>query len=117
MTPADCKKLFDHAHDAAMHAAMNMTPRPMVVGIPGQHVDVIDDGVCGFAWVVLRPATTPFARWMKDNKGCRKHYYGGLEYNICDFNQSYERKLAYARRFAEFVSAFGITASADGRLD
>jgi predicted esterase YcpF (UPF0227 family) len=32
---------------------------------------------CGFAWIVLSPATQPFAKWTKKTGKSSKHYAGG----------------------------------------
>jgi hypothetical protein len=97
--------------------------------VVSQHVSPVDDsspvtkqwlvegGVCGFAWVVIRPANCPFANWMKTNKGARKAYGGGLSYWVHDFDQSMERKLAYAHAFATILHEFGIDANAQSRMD
>jgi hypothetical protein len=115
------------AHAAGMQAASTHRPTPMVVGTPlspfGGGIDysretyIVSQGVCGFAWVVIRPANSAFARWAKKTHGLRSGYGGGLHYWIGDFGQAYELKLAYARAFADTLREFGIRAFADSRLD
>jgi len=54
---------------------------------------------------------------MRKALGTRKAYEGGEELWIRDYNQSYERKMAYARAYAEVLQKSGINATAGGRLD
>ena len=119
--------LYQQAHAAGMVAALAKTPVPMVVQ---QHRRVLDDnspvvkswkvdsGICGFAWVKIRPATTAFARWLvKEGKGKVSNYEGGVTIWASGFGQSYERKMAYAGAFAQVLGKAGINAYPAGRLD
>jgi hypothetical protein len=118
--------LYDKAHAAGMEAGEGHNPAPMVVT---QRADVLDDtsavknawfvpeGVCGFAWVTVTPGTCSFAKWLAKNHDARKGYYGGMELWVGYFNQSYERKMAYAEAFASVVSEAGVKCYAGGRLD
>ena len=54
---------------------------------------------------------------MKENKGCRKAYEGGMNYWISLYNQSMARKELYAVSFADMIQTFGIQASAGSRID
>src|SRR5262245_13824929 len=121
------RELFDRAMAAGMAAGNAAKPVPMMVT---QHKDPtndrslpvamwhVPDGVCGFAWVKLRPGTTSFARWLLKNKLARKDYYGGVAINMKAFNQSMERKLAAAEAMAEvFRTELGVSAYADSRMD
>jgi hypothetical protein len=39
----------------------------------------IQDGVCGFAWIKVRPANSRFAKWLIHSDLARKdEYYGGV---------------------------------------
>jgi hypothetical protein len=78
---------------------------------------VVPDGVCGFAWVKVRPGNCSFALWLKKHKGGRTDYYGGIVLWVSAYNQSMEKKLAYARAFAGVVKEAGVDAYADYRLD
>ena len=60
---------------------------------------------------------TAFGRWAKKMGVAKKAYGGGLQIWISDFNQSMERKYAYARAFAASLEAHGIDAFADSRMD
>lgn len=115
------------ADEAGRRAAAECIPEPMVVvqranpfddssPIVKQYAPVMD-GVCGFAWVTIRPGNCSFAHYAKKHLGARKAYYGGVDIWISEYGQSYERKYAYARAFAEVIAEAGINAYAGGRLD
>ena len=114
--------VFSAAHMAGLDAATAMTPTPMAVqnadifGNTFGPVSVVADGPCGFAWVAFK-GNTPFGRWAKKMGVAKKAYGGGLQIWISDFNQSMERKYAYARAFASCLEAHGIDAYADSRMD
>jgi hypothetical protein len=124
---AGFEELFNRAHSAGMLAGMSIKPRAMVVGSPstpfGNEIDrtqpvyVVEDGVCGFAWVVVKPGTSPFARWLKKTERGSKHYYGGISIWVSHFNQSMQKKEAYARRFAEVLNEHGVCAHSGSRMD
>lgn len=121
------QKVWDKAHAAGMAALEAHTPTPMAVQ---QHENMADDsspvvrnylvkgGVCGFAWIKVKPATQPFARWLKGTVPSTDRAYGG-GYNIWvrEGGQSYERKMAYASAFARVLNEHGVKAYANGRLD
>jgi hypothetical protein len=120
-------RLVELAHLAGKDAATATVPEPMTVV---QRANPLDDsspvvkqyapvaaGVCGFAWVTVRPATSSFARWAKDSCGWRKAYSGGVQLWVSAYGQSYERKIAYADAYAAVLKQAGITAYAGGRLD
>ena len=117
---------FDSVYSAACKAGLNaataMTPTPMAVqnaDIFGNRfgpVSVIADGPCGFAWVAFK-GNTAFGRWAKKMGVAKKAYGGGLQIWISDFNQSMERKYAYARAFADTLNEAGIDAYASNRMD
>ena len=121
-------ELFERAHQAGMVAGTGHTPEPMYLverenpfddNSPVIHAyEPVMDGVCGFAWVNVKPGTSRFARWIRNtNHGRSDDYYGGTTVWVRYFNQSYERKLAYAEAFAEVLKEAGIRAYAHGRLD
>lgn len=113
----------------AAHKAQAMvvgTPKDVVGSLLGGDGGGFDEneptyyvasGVCGFAWVAITPATSSFARWVAKNKGARKGYYGGLEFSIRGYGQSYEKKLAAAQAMAAVLQAAGVSAYAGSRLD
>lgn len=71
--------------------------------------EIVNDGVCGFAWVNIKPGNCRFANWLKKNDlGRIDSYYGGVTIWVDEFNQSLERKEAYARAFADVILESGI---------
>jgi len=120
------QQLWDKAHQAGLEAANNHTPTPMVVQ---QHQNACDDnspvtkqwyvpqGVCGFAWVNIRPGNCSFANWLKKNNLARSAYRGGVDIWIRDFGQSMELKEKYARAFAKVITNAGIKAYPQSRMD
>lgn len=119
-------ELFKKADAAGRTAATTVVPTPMTVV---RHANVLDDaspvaqrwvvpdGVCGFAWVTIRPGTSAAARYAKAALGARKGYHGGMEIWVSDYSQSMTRKEAYARAFANVLTAAGVTAYAGSRMD
>ena len=102
------------AYTEGMKAGTNHTPRPMVVGSPktflGTELDttkpmeLVNDGVCGFASVQIKPANHRFAKWLLAKGYARKDsYHGGIAVWVHEFGQSYERKSKFAGAFASVV--------------
>lgn len=123
---AEFETLYAKAHEAGHAAAVAVNPVPMVVGEadglsnrfkPGGQQWFVSEGVCGFAWIVVRPGNSSFARWLKKEKKASKDYYGGVSLWIRDYNQSMQRKEAYAHAFAGVLKAAGIEAYGQSRLD
>jgi hypothetical protein len=98
----------------------------MVVGSPstpfGADVDprqptyFVADGVCGFAWVSFA-GNTPFGRWANKHGIARKHYPKGLCLWVSAYNQSMQRKEAYAEAYAKVLRDHSIEAYAGSRMD
>lgn len=112
------------ARAAGLEAGEKSCPRPMVVQEIGVYGDVLKtyepvmDGVCGFAWIKVRPGNSPFARYLKAvGLTSGRAYDGGVDIWVRDFNQSYEKKMAYAAAYASILQQAGINAYATGRLD
>lgn len=112
------RDLFNRAADAGFAAAEAITPVPMDVKDPrsGQTWHV-PDGVCGFAWVNVRPGNCAFANWLKKNDLARAAYRGGVDIWISAYNQSLQKKETHARAMAKVISEAGITAYASSRMD
>ena len=122
------EKIYNEAREQALKEASNHIPTPMVVV---QRSSLFDDsspivkeyppvmnGVCGFAWVNVKPGNSPFANWLKGKRLARRDdYYGGVTIWVSEFGQSYERKMKYAGKFAEVLQKYGIRALANVRLD
>ena len=127
LTETQCAELFAQADAAGKRAADACVPVPMTVIERANPFDdtsaivreyaPVNDGVCGFAWVTVRPGTSSFARYLTRAHGARKDYYGGTAYWVSAYNQSMERKYAYARAFADVLSASGINAYPNSRMD
>jgi hypothetical protein len=84
----------------------------------------IEDGVCGFAWVNVYPVNKGNTRAGKEERkaleaaGFRKNdYEKSYQLWISDFNQSMQKKEAYARAFAEVLRANGLKAYPGSRMD
>ena len=110
--------IYAEAHTAGMKAVTEAIIEPMVV------VDsrtkqrwVIEDGLCGFAWVIVKPAHCSFAKYLKENHGAHKHNEPGLMLWIGGFNQSLAKKSAYAQAFSKLLRENGIDAYAGERVD
>jgi hypothetical protein len=109
-----------------MAAAKACIPTPMVVQAHANMADdaspvvqqwVIPQGVCGFAWVNIKPGNCGFAKWMVSQKLASKAYEGGVSHWVHKFGQSMELKEAYAQGFACVLNAHGIKAYAGSRMD
>lgn len=119
--------LFVEAWKRGVEAATAHTPTPMIVQERANPLDdtspvireyaPVRDGVCGFASVIVRPGNSSFARWLVATGKGRKHYRGGINIWISDYNQSYERKTAHANAMAAYLREHDIKAYADSRLD
>jgi hypothetical protein len=121
-----CELLHQTAHRAGMAAATATKPTPMTVQ---EHASPLDDrsavtrewfvseGVCGFAWVTLYPATSSFARWAKKQGLGHRGYYGGFELWVSQFDRSMDRKEAYAHAYARVLQESGLRAYAGSRMD
>mgnify|MGYP003132054271 CR=1 FL=1 len=126
-TATQARKLFSEAREAGLRAGNWLKPNPMVVGSPttllGDDIDYsketyyVADGVCGFAWVTIRPGNSSIARHAKKLGIGRTAYGGGVMIWIGDHNQSLERKTEHARAYAEALRNNGINASAESRID
>jgi len=126
LDPSFFPRLWSLANDAGMLAVSKLDVTPMVVtertnpmddASPVRRSWYVGDGVCGFAWVTVRPGGCAFARWMKENKRCDIAYGGGMQFWVHYFNQCMQKKEAYAEAFAEVLRQFGIKAYSGSRMD
>jgi len=123
------ENIFEAADTAGREAVSKLDVRPMVVGHAGVFDSKIDqtkpvyyvaDGVCGFAWVNIKPGNSKFANWLKKKGLARSDsYYGGVTIWVSEFNQSMQKKEAYAYAFAKVVDEAGVVkqAYASSRMD
>ncbi len=123
----DWQLVYVAAHEAGMAAGVNAVCVPMVVQ---EHANPLNDsspviktyapvmdGVCGFSYSVIKPATHPFVKWLKEQKIGRSHYGGGYAIWCHQFNQSMTRKEAYCAAFCEVLNRHGIKAYYESRMD
>jgi hypothetical protein len=109
--------IVSKAIEAGLQAGKDAMPVPMYVIDKGIPIDRIDDGACGFAWVIVKPANSSFAIWAKKQGIMRSAYGGGVQYWVSQFGQSVDRKAAFAGAFAKVLRDNGIKAQAGDRLD
>ena len=77
---------------------------------------------CGFAWVIIKPATSAFVRWLKSKDIGSKHCYGGWSIWYSEAgsipglqNIGVHEAACYA--FSKVLQANDINAYSDSRLD
>jgi hypothetical protein len=124
----DVYEIYTKADDAGRKAVEALQVRPMVVTRRDNPMDdnspvvqswYVEDGVCGFAWVNIKPANSKFAKFLLRNGLARKDsYYGGVTVWVSDYNQSMQKKEAYAHAFAKVIRECGIDKCyASSRMD
>ncbi|MFZ4431635.1 MAG: hypothetical protein ACOYOQ_00410 [Microthrixaceae bacterium] len=123
--------LHAEALAAAQAAAEAVVPTPMLVT---QRENPWDDtspivkayrvagGACGMASVIIRPATSSYARWLAKNEVGYRHYYGGWAVPARPdvpgaLIQSSEINAAWARGYARVLRENGIEVRVETRLD
>jgi hypothetical protein len=118
--------IYHEAHYKGNAAVQITTVTPMVVQQRENPLNddsrlvreyFVSDGVCGFASVTVKPANSKFAKYLVANGLGRKGYGGGVCMSIRDFNQSLQRKEAYAYAFASVLNEHGIKAYVESRMD
>lgn len=126
-------ELYETARNAASEAWKACKPIPMIVGqakglfgneiVPGTE-EFVADGVCGFAWVRIKPARGPFVKFLEANKIGRRDEYAGGWYipsyqtlNFNDMSQSMQRKEAACDAFADVLYRNGVNAWSESRMD
>lgn len=135
LTKADMKALLARAGEAGERAFKDAAPTPMIVYTPKnmmaslmggddggpdprEPVYQVNEGVCGTAWVNIKPGGSRFARWLiKEGYGRSDSYRGGITlslYNICGdrMSQSLTRWGAAARAITTVLREAGIDATA-----
>lgn len=134
MTAAQCAALDALADKAGREAAEACVPTPMNVGTPrdmlgslmggdgggfreDQPIYHVAQGICGTAYVLIRPGTSPMARFVKKHRGGWKGHYGGTQFTVRGYGQSYERSMAYARAYAGVLADAGLRAYTDSWIN
>ena len=127
-------QLCENASEAGYAAVAKLQVVPMVVGQETSLFSgVIDetkptyfvaDGVCGFSWINVYPANKGNTRCGKEERrvlesaGFRKNdYEKSYQLWISDFNQSMQKKEAYADAFAKVLRENGVRAYSGSRMD
>lgn len=125
----DNRTITEAAFNAVLYLALNegqraaeaCVPEPVQFRTGNTVYPVCTEGLCGFAWVTIKPATTPFARWLKkqesDDYRIHRGCYGGLELWPSLHTQSIARKKAWADAVAKRLKAADVNAVAGDRLD
>lgn len=126
--------IFNEASEAAVKAYKEAKPHPVIFGqavdifsnkmVPGSE-ELCTEGVCGFAWINIKPARGPFISWLKKNNRGDRGVYGGWTlgtYDITDHtcnSQSLARKEAACRAFVEVLREYfpGMRIWVSSRLD
>lgn len=121
------EEIYFEACTAGRTAVANLQVRPMIVREHSNPLDdsssvvrqyYVEDGVCGFAWIKIRPARGKFVNWLKDNRiGRANSFEGGYDIWISEYNQSLQKKEAYADAFAKVLVSKGIKAYSQSRMD
>lgn len=133
LSKAEMQNLLARAGEAGEAAFRAAIPEPMVVYTPkdtmsslmggddggpdpSQPVYNVSEGVCGTAWVNIKPGGSRFARWLvKEGYGRSDSYRGGVSlslFRVCGdrMSQSLTRWEAAARAVAEVLREAGINA-------
>jgi len=128
------RSICDKADAAGNEAVKQLTVIPMVVGqetsLFSGELDhskptyYVEDGVCGFAWVSVRPANKGNTRLGKQERALLKDagfrlndYEKTFQLWISQYNQSIQKKEAYASAFAEVLRETGLKAYSGSRMD
>ena len=125
LTKNQCHNIYVEAYEAGLKAGNEVGVQKFIVGDAIGLSNEIDyskptyvlDGLCGFAWVNIKPARGAFVNYLKSRNVGSKGYYGGYEIWVREFGQSVDRKAAFARAFADVLAKYGINASVGSRLD
>lgn len=126
--------IFRDADAAGKAAVEKLEVVPMIVGQEtslfsgkidySKQTYYVADGVCGFAWVDVYPANKGNTKAGKEERKLLEHF--GFRKNdyekthqlwVSAYNQSMQKKEAYARAFAEVLRVNGFKAYAGSRLD
>ena len=126
LTDKQCREIAARADAAGREAAAARTPTPMIVTGRVNPLDdtskiqeqyYVADGVCGFAYVTVKPGNSKFAKFVKKELGGFNAYYGGVQFSVHSYNQSMELKAAYASAYAKVLQDNGIKAYSESRMD
>ena len=123
----DCKVIYQMADKAGQEAVERLQVRPMVVTQHSNPMDdnspierswFVEDGICGFSWINIKPAHSKFAKFLLVSGLARKDSYnGGVTLWVSQYNQSLQKKETYAYAFSETLRRYDIKAYAGSRMD
>lgn len=140
MSKAAMKALIARAGEAGEAAFRGAVPTPMIVytprdvlgslmggddggADPNEPVYAVNEGICGTAWVNVKPGGSRFARYLlSEGMARRDSYNGGIAlstWKMCGdrYSQSYVRWDAAATAIANVLREAGIEAWAQSRID
>ena len=126
--------ICNEAHQAGVAAVEQLNVVPMIVGEETSFLSgkldyskptyFVEDGVCGFAWVSVYPANKGNTKLGKEERklletaGFRKNDYDRChQLWVSAYNQSMQKKEAYAIAFSKILNENGITSYASSRMD
>ena len=96
--------IFKLAKQAGELAATECVPTPMKIS----GGELVMDGQCGYAYVVVPDARKGFARWLKTSRRGKHHSGSGMAFYAETDGQSADRATAYAEAFAKVLRRNGI---------
>jgi hypothetical protein len=100
--------IYDMADEAGRRAMETCVPKPLVT-----NGDVIMEGHCGGAFIIVNDGRKSFAQWLKKNGLGNKHYPTGYSIPARQIGQAAETAKAYADAFARVLRRNGIECSAE----
>ncbi len=108
------KTLYSFAHNEAIKASNKVIPTPMYIT---GYSEPILEGLCGYAWIVVKDARRGFAKWLKNNEIGYPYYKGGRQVFARTPSQSHERAKTYAETFERILRQNGVECYSSSRLD
>lgn len=114
------QQIFNEARIAATVAFRDAVPTPVIFGqaadlfstrmVPGTE-EYVADGVCGFAWITIKPARGEFVKFLKNAKIGDKGVYGGYRISAYEVgcpgsSQSMDRKYAACMAFVAVIKQY-----------
>jgi hypothetical protein len=106
--------LYNLAHNEAVKASNRVIPTPMYIT---DYTEPVMDGLCGFAYIVIKDARKGFAKWLKSKNIGYRCYKGGWEIFAETDDQSFERARAYAETFEKILQQNGVECYSVSGLD
>lgn len=119
ISKGQARLMVEVAELAGNDAANRATPTPMLVyeaglddrPIPDARAWHVPEGVCGFAWVNVKPGNSRIARALKEHgaqpfNARTDSYYGGVSVWVGVGGQSHARKVAAANAYATVIEQF-----------